>query len=534
MTLETPFRRAGLAFAAALMLGAAPAALMAATPADTLVIADAIDDIVSIDPAEAFEFSGTDLINNVYDSLVELDPLKPGELVPGLAESWTVSDDGLTFTFKMKSGITFSSGNPVTAEDAAWSLQRVVKLNKTPAFILTQFGLTAENVDQMIRAEGDSVVMTIAKPFAPSMVFNCLTAQLASVIDMKTVMANEVNGDMGNEWLKSNSAGTGAYVLRSYKPQDSYVLEARAGHWRGDAQLKRVFMRHVPEPATQRLLLEKGDIDVARGLTPTDISGIAGNADLVVADDLDGYIYYISMNQTREPLNNPKVLDAMRYLIDYQGMANSFLKGQVIVQQAFLPRGYLGALEDTPYTFDVAKAKALLAEAGYPDGFSTTISVRNDQMRLEMAQSIQNTFGQAGIKVELKPGAGAEVLGDYRARNHDITLQAWGPDYPDPHTNASTFAWNPNNSADAKLTGVLAWRNAWDAGELTAMVDAAVQERDTEKRRAMYQEIQQKHRDDSAFISMFQSIAQTGLRKNVQGFHTGGTLDGVTYWLATK
>jgi peptide/nickel transport system substrate-binding protein len=534
MRSEPALRRAGAFALAALMLGAAPAALFAETPPDTLVIADAIDDIVSIDPAEAFEFSGTDLINNVYDSLIELDPLKPGELVPGLAESWSVSDDGLTFTFKMKPGITFSSGNPVTAADAAWSLQRVVKLNKTPAFILTQFGLTAENVEQMIRAEGDSVVMTIARPFAPSMVFNCLTAQLASVIDMKTVMANEVNGDMGNEWLKSNSAGTGAYVLRSYKPQDSYVLEARAGHWRGDARLKRVFMRHVPEPATQRLLLEKGDIDVARGLTPTDINGIAGNADLKVADDLDGYIYYISMNQTREPLNNPKVLDAMRYLIDYEGMANSFLKGQVIVQQSFLPRGYLGALEDTPYAFDLAKAKALLAEAGYPDGFSTTLSVRNDQMRLEQAQSIQNTFGQAGIKVELKPGAGAEVLGDYRARNHDITLQAWGPDYPDPHTNASTFAWNPNNSADAKLTGVLAWRNAWDAGELTAMVDAAVQERDTEKRRAMYQEIQQKHRDDSAFISMFQSIAQTGSRKNVEGFHTGGTLDGVTYWLATK
>ncbi|MFN3292932.1 MAG: ABC transporter substrate-binding protein, partial [Gemmobacter sp.] len=162
MTNVSPMRKAGLAIAAALMLGAAPAALMAATPADTLVIADGIDDIVSIDPAEAFEFSGTDLINNVYDSLVELDPEKPGELVPGLAESWSVSDDGLTFTFKMKSGITFSSGNPVRAEDAAWSLQRVVKLNKTPAFILTQFGLTAENVEQMIRAEGDTVVMTIA------------------------------------------------------------------------------------------------------------------------------------------------------------------------------------------------------------------------------------------------------------------------------------------------------------------------------------------------------------------------------------
>ena len=534
MTVETPFRRVGLAFAAALMLGAAPVALMAATPADTLVIADAIDDIVSIDPAEAFEFSGTDMLNNVYDSLVELDPTKPGELIPGLAESWTVSEDGLTFTFKMKSGITFSSGNPVTAADAAWSLQRVVKLNKTPAFILTQFGFTAENVEQMIRAEGDSVVMTIGKPFAPSMVLNCLTAVVGSVLDSKTVMANEVNGDMGNEWLKANSAGTGAYVLRSYKPQDSYVLEARSGYWRGDAKLKRVFVRHVPEPASQRLLLEKGDIDIARGLSTVDVEGVTGNVDITVTSSPAGYIYYISMNQKKEALANPKVLEAMRWLIDYEGMANSFLKGQMMVHQHFLPQGYLGSLTETPYTLDLAKAKALLAEAGYPDGFETTISVRNDQQRTEMAQAIQNTFGQAGIKVTLKPGAGAEVLGDYRARNHDITLQAWGPDYPDPHTNASTFAMNPNNSDDAKLTGMLAWRNAWDPGPMTAMTQAAAEERDTDKRRAMYEDIQRTHRDSSAFIAMFQSITQTAARSNIKDFHTGGTTDQATYWYVTK
>lgn len=140
-------RRITAATIAALLTGTMPAAVWAATPADTLVVADAIDDIVSIDPHEAFEFSGVDLNNNVYDTLIELDPAKPGELVPGLAESWSVADDGMTYTFKMKSGITFSSGNPVTAEDAAMSFRRVVKLNKTPAFILTQFGLTPKNVD---------------------------------------------------------------------------------------------------------------------------------------------------------------------------------------------------------------------------------------------------------------------------------------------------------------------------------------------------------------------------------------------------
>jgi len=240
------------------------------------------------------------------------------------------------------------------------------------------------------------------------------------------------------------------------------------------------------------------------------------------------------MNQKRAPLNDPRVLDAIRWLVDYQGMADTFLKGQMMVHQHFLPQGYLGSLTETPYSLDVERAKALLAEAGYPDGFATTLSVRNDQQRMEMAQAIQNTLGQAGIEVTLAPGAGAEVLGDYRARNHDITLQAWGPDYPDPHTNASTFAWNPDNADEAGLTGVLAWRNAWDPQGMTAMTEAAVEERDVETRRQMYEEIQRQHRDTSAFVSMFQSISQTAMRAGVEDFFTGGTTDQATYWYATK
>jgi peptide/nickel transport system substrate-binding protein len=532
--IHLPLAQAGAAAAlAALMSTSAALPALAATPADTLVIADKIDDIVSIDPAEAFEFSGTDMLNNVYDTLIELDPTQPGVLVPGLAESWSVDADGVTYRFRMRPGVTFSSGNPVTAEDAAGSLRRVVKLNKTPAFIITQFGFTPENVDARITVDGDTVVMVTDKKYAPTFVFNCLTAVVASVVDMQTVMANAVGEDMGNEWLKSNSAGTGAYVLRSYKPADSYVLDARAGHWRGDAKLKRVFLRHVPEPATQRLMIEQGDVDIARTLTPVDVEALQSNPDIAVTSDVGGYIHYLAVNQSRPPLDNPKVLDAMRWLVDYEGMVNSFLKGQQIVHQAFLPRGYLGSIDETPYKLDVEKAKALLAEANVGP-LELTISVRNSQDRMEMAQSVQNTFAQAGIKVTLNVGAGAEILGQYRARDHDITLQAWGPDYPDPHTNASTFAMNPDNRLEAGLTGMLAWRTAWDPGEIGEMTAAAVAESDAGKRAAMYQEIQRKHRDDGPFILMFQSIDQTALRSAVQGFHTGGSTDQATYWLVTK
>lgn len=532
MIFQPTRRGLGKLAVAALMLGASPMALLAETPADTLVIADAIDDIVSLDPAEAYEFSGLDVNNNTYDGLVELDPTS-GQMVPGLAESWSVAEDGMTYTFKMKAGITFGSGNPLTADDAAFSLQRAIKLNKTPSFILSQFGWTPENVDAMVSASGDILTIKTDKAYAPTFLYNCLTSGVASIVDKADVMANEVAGDMGYEYLKNHSAGTGPYILKSFKPNEGYILEARTGHWRGDAKIPKIFMQHVPEAATQRLMLEKGDIDVARELTPTDIEGLSGNADVKMQQDVGGQVFYLAFNQKNENYKNPKLLDAMRWAIDYQGMVDTFLNGTEVVHQNFLPKGYLGALDDNPYSLDIEKAKALVAESGIANP-TVTLSVRNASDRMDMAQSIQNTFGQAGIKVELKVGEGAEQLEEYRGRLHDATLQSWGPDYPDPHTNASTFAQNPDNSDEAKATGYLAWRNAYDPGELTAQTQAAVEEMDPAKRIEMYAQIQKQIRETSPFILMFQISYQTGMRGNVGNFFTGGSTDSAAYWLVTK
>src|SRR3546814_4606294 len=119
-------------------------------------------------------------------------------------------------------------------------------------------------------------------------------------------------------------------------------------------------------------------------------------------------------------------------------MESTILAGQYKIHQSFLPEGMLGAIPDQPFSLDVEKAKQLLAEAGYPDGFSITMDVRNTSPTSDMAQTIQSTFAQAGIKVEIIPGDGGQTLTKYRARNHDIYIGQWGPDYQDPHTNADT------------------------------------------------------------------------------------------------
>jgi peptide/nickel transport system substrate-binding protein len=528
-----PLKIMGLAVAA---LFAAYVPAFAATPADTVVIADKIDDIVSLDPAESFEFSGNDALNNVYDRLIEIDPATM-KLKPGLAESWSVADDGKTYTFKIRQGVKFHSGNPVTAEDCAWSLQRAVKLNKTPSFILTQFGFTPENVEQMIKANGDAELqITTDKSYAPSFFYNILTAIVASVVDKKEALSHEENGDMGYNWLKTHSAASGPFMLRAWKPNDSLVLEKPEGfdYFNGKVALRRVYVRHVPESSAQRLLLEKGDIDIARKLTPGDVEAVSKNADIKIKEEVRGRIFYVAGNQKVEALAKPKVMEAIKYAIDYDGMVNSFLKGQMKVHQSFLPEGFLGAIDDNPYKLDIDKAKALLKEAGYPDGLDLTLWVRNDQQRLDMAQSIQATLGQAGIKITLKTGTGSEILGDFRARKQQLILESWGPDYPDPQTNASTFASNANNSDEAKLTGVLAWRTAWDAKETTPMVEAAVVEKDSDKRAKMYEDMQRKMQKEAPFAWMFQEVAQTAIRKNVDGFGAGGALSSAFYWPMTK
>lgn len=517
-----------------LLLASLTAPVGAETPKDTLVMAKFIDDIITLDPAEVFELSGGEMIANVYDRIMMYEPEDTATLVGGVAESWSVSDNGRTFTLKIRRGLRFHSGNPLTAGDAAYSLQRVIKLDKTPAFILSQLGWTKENVGDLVRAVDDATLqLTITKDFAPTFVLNCLSAGVGSVVDMKEVQKHEKDGDLGHNWLKTNSAGSGPFRLRQWKANDSVVLEGFPGYRHGPPKLKRVVVRHIAEPAAQRLQLEKGDIDMARNIRPDQLAALKNHPDIVIGTYPKADLYYMGLNQKHEHLKKPKVRQAIRWLVDYHGMADTFLRGQFKVHQAFWPSGFFAALTDTPFKLDVATAKRLLAEAGVPHGFSVKLDHANVAPFMDVAQSIQSTMGQAGIRVELVPADSKQVITKYRARNHDMVLLYWSPDYMDPHSNADTFARNPDNSDDAKIKP-LAWRNAWDIPGLTKKADAAVLERDAQKRKQMYLELQRTIQQDSAFVIMFQSTEQATMRKNVKNFVSGPTFDTVFYRLVTK
>jgi peptide/nickel transport system substrate-binding protein len=518
---------------AGVLLSMSPLAL-ADTPKDTLVIAKSIDDMITLDPAEAYEFTGIEVIANMYDRIMRLEPTDINKLVPGVAESYTVSDDGKTFTFKIRPGQKFASGNPVTAADAAFSLQRVIKLDKTPAFLIGQLGWTKDNVDQMVKVvDPMTLQITITEDFSPSLVLSLMSSVVGSVVDMKTAMEHETAGDFGYAWLKTNSAGSGAYTLKAWKANESVSLEMNPNYRSGAAALKRVVIRHVTEPAAQRLLIEKGDVDIARDLTPDQVAGVTSNKDITITTIPQASLYYVGLNLKTTQFQNVKVRQAMHYLVDYDGMVNSFLKGREKVHQTFWPSGFWAALDENEYKFDPAKAKALLAEAGLKDGFEVTLDAPNTQPFTNMAQSIQSTMAQGGIKVTIVPGEQKTVLTKYRARQHQMLLMNWGPDYMDPHTNADSFARNPDNS-DAPKSKPLAWRNSWDIPEITKMTDAAVRERDEAKREQDYKDLQKKVMDEGPFIIMFQDTQQLATRVNVKNFVMGPSSDVVYYNLTTK
>ncbi|KVO93760.1 ABC transporter substrate-binding protein [Burkholderia ubonensis] len=527
--MKLTLRNALAAAAVASVFAAMPGrGAQAATPKDFFVMATLLDEFTSLDPGEIYELVPEEYVANTYDRLVRVDLHDPSKFNGDVAQSWTVSPDGLTFTFKLKPGLKFHSGDPLTADDVAWSIQRTVLLDKGPAAVLQGIGLTKENVLQHVKKIDDATIsVQTDQKYAPTFVLNVLGSWPASVLDKKLLMSHQNGNDFGNGWLKTNEAGSGAYRLVKWSASDSIVLQRFDGY-RFPLAMKRIVLRHVPESSSQRLLLENGDVDVARDLSPDDLNSLskAGKANVTAVPQAT--LMYLGLNQKNQYLAKPEVQEAIKWLVDYSGIQQNIVKSTYKVHEAFIPEGFLGALNSNPYHKDVPKAKALLAKAGLPNGFKVKMDVRNDYPYTEIAQAIQANLAQAGIKVELVPGDNKQTLAKYRARQHDIYIGEWSADYIDPHSNAQGFTWNPDNSDNSSYK-MLAWRNAWNIPQLTANTQAALAESSTTKRAQMYEAMQKEVLAHSPFVIMFQKVVQVAARPGVTGLKVGPINDLVSY-----
>ena len=518
----------GAAAAAPLIWTEAFRPALAETPKDTVVMAMQIDDIISLDPGESFEFSGNEVCGNIYEKLISPDTADPTNIRPELAESWETSKDGLTTTFKIKQGRKFASGNPITADDVAYTILRTVALNKAPAFIINQFGFTKDNADDTITApDPATLVLKIKQAESPTFLLYCLSANVGGIVDKKLVLQHVKDNDYGNAWLKQNSAGSNAWTLRSWRASESVALDANP-NYPAPATVKRLLILHRPDPSAQLLLLQKGDVDIARNLAPEQIKQLDGNAGFIKAAASKASLNYLAMNQKDPNLAKPEVRQAIKWAIDYKAIATNITPTVYEVHQAFLPKGFPAALTDQPFQKNVDKAKALMKQAGLEAGFDVTLDHQSDAPFADVAQALQADLAAIGIRVKLLAAEFRQVITKTRARSHELAMLRWGSDYMDPNSNAETFCENPDNSDNA-INRTVAWRSSWQDKELTDRAAANVKEQDADRRVKEYERLQQEFQERSPFAIMLQQVEVAMMRKGTSGFEIGPLSDRTVY-----
>lgn len=484
-----------------------------------------MDELVTLDPAASFEFCSNELIYNMYQRLLTHDPQDSAAYVPEIAESWRVENGGTRHVFKIKEGLKFASGNPVTAQDVIFSLQRLILLNKSPANIFKEFGWTKENITQMVMAPNDHEVhMQLEKPLASTLVYTILSSANCSIVDKKEVLAKDPK-DFGHRWLTQHSAGSGPYKLDKWTSQQLVVLFANP-YYTPQPAIAKIVMKDVREASTQELLLRKGDVDIAKNLSLATIELIPTAVPISLET---ANLKVMHLNQKNKYLQNPKVRTAIKYLIDYEGIAKNIKRGSMVPHNSFVPSHFPFSIKGQQFSFDPEKAKLLLKEAGYPQGFSVTLSTVDS----EIAQKLKNDFAQAGIDLQIHLGDSKQVLTKIRQRTHDVALATWGSDYFDPDANASSFMRNPDNQ-DTSTEKTLAWRNAWEIPNITKQTDAAKAMQDVTQRHQAYQDLQNVFFDQAPLIVISQQNKILGVQKNVEGISMIPSLSTILYATIVK
>ena len=486
-----------VAFVLALLLIAGMA--VAKTPQDVLVIANRID-AVSLDPALAEEFTSRLTVANVYETLVRLDA--QGLAEPGLASSWTVSTDRLTWTFNLRPEVRFASGNLLTAEDVRFSLKRAIEIGGKAAQELSGF-LKPENVTVL---DARTLVIKLETPvcYLPAV----LAAPVTSILDMEQVLAHQVNNDLGQRWLRESSAGSGPYSVTYWDRGHAIVLEANAKYWGKAPATKQVVIKDIKEATTQKMLLENANVDIALDTAPA-MPQQAKNTTLktLVVPELS--VIYLGMNLGAKPLDNVLLRQAIRFALDYNELAGLMPRGAFTVLAGGIPNPLLGAQDKggvNPYNLD--KAKKLLSDAGYADGFSVTLTIPDEPILKTLALGVESQLAKAKIKVNLQVVTRAQYGEMFRTQRTGLILDTWSAGLAETHGVLAAFGGT---------TGALAQGTGFISKEMEKLLAAASSEDSALNRRELYKRANSLLNQTGPWALLLQAQRVVAYRQEIKG-----------------
>jgi peptide/nickel transport system substrate-binding protein/oligopeptide transport system substrate-binding protein len=397
------------------------------------------DDVATLDPAIGYDWQNWSMIKSVFDGLMDYVP-GTTELRPGLAESYEISEDGTTFTFKLRKGVKFHNGREMTAEDVKYSLDRVT----TPATQSPGAGFFGSIKGYDAMADGSATSLegvTVVDPYTVKIELSRPDATFLHVmaLNFASVVPKEAVDEYGADFGK-HPVGTGAFKLADWTIGQQLVFEKNADYWRpGVPYLDSITFEVGQEPIVALLRLQKGEVDVpGDGIPPAKFNEVMGNPDEAKQVVVGGQLHtgYITLNVEMAPFDKVEVRQAINMAINKDRIVQ-MINGRATPATQPLPPSMPGYTKDyAGYPFDPAKAKEMLAEAGLPDGFETELYVMNTDPNPRIAQAIQQDLAAIGVKADIKALAQANVI---EAGGTPKTApmiwsggMAWIADFPDP------------------------------------------------------------------------------------------------------
>jgi peptide/nickel transport system substrate-binding protein len=486
-----------------------------AQPAGTVVVG-LVAEPVNLDPAQVTDLNSNRVGRRVVETLVTF-PEEKTEVVPGLAESWTISKDGLQYTFKLRKGITFHDGTPFNAAAVKFSIERQFnpehpanKIGKYP-FANYFFG----NVKAVEPLSEDRVAFLLKEPRASFLAV--LTAGAASIVSPTAVMKAGLD-------YPSAPVGTGPFRFASWDRGQRVVLEKNPKYWKYPVKLDRVVYRPIVEDQARLTELLTGQLDLIVGVPADYVGQLESGQKVSLLKQTGVHVWYLGINNQKKPFDDKRVRQALNYAVDKQAIVRDVLKGTGTLSVGPVQPNTWGA-EPTlkPYPHDPARAKKLLAEAGFPNGFSTTLWVPESgsgmQSPVSMSTVIQSNLKAVGVTVNMQTMEWGAYLAKLRSKEQDLFALSWMAGMEDPdmvmYPLLHSSQWTPNGPN----------RALYKNDTFDTLLTEARHTTDQARRAVLYKQAQKILVDDAPWIFIDHEVQIAALARRVQGFKLHPSFD---------
>ena len=501
----------------------------------TLVIAMNLNDVVTLDPAWAGETTNLFIHINTYDTLVDIRPDNLSKVVPRLAESWDVNADFSEFIFHLRKDVKFASGNPLTAQDVVFSWNRLMNVAGAPAFNLDGVGKVEAVDDYTVKVT--TAPDDTGKPQSLPQFLTSASNPSLGIQDSKLVKehggtdaADAATADKAKEWMDQNSAGSGPFVLTKWSPKASIELTANKDYWKGAPFFEKIVINHVEDPTTQLQMLERGDADMLGNVDPDLVEAAKANPDITISVDQSLDENYLAMaylcpeeikakNEEKfaalmspesfAVICNKQVRQAIALGIDYEGITQAVLKGYGTRAPSIIPIGIAGVDPAKAQGRDVEKARALLAQAGYPNGATLDLYYGSNPTREVVAAKLQQDLAEIGIELNLKPLEQSVYLTEMRAQKLPMAFGGWTPDYLD------VTMWTDYFGLGDRSIAFRMWFMNEEANKLATEIRTTA---DPAAREAATVKIQDVFIEEMPFTMLYQTQYVHAFRKDIKGF----------------